>query len=61
MVARKKQVTCYQRMGPSCLDPAEAGAEYGAPLGRVMAAGLFGFPQVAHGKAGDPNDMKEKV
>lgn len=48
-------------MGPSCLDPAEAGAEYGAPLGRVMAAGLFGFSQFAHGKAGDPNDMKEKV
>jgi len=48
-------------MGPSCLDPVEAGAEYGAPRGRVMAAGLFGFSQVAHGKAGDPKVMKEKV
>jgi len=60
-VARKDKVTCYQWMGPSCLDPVEAGAEYGAPRGRVMAAGLFGFSQVAHGKAGDPKVMKEKV
>jgi len=26
-----------------------------------MATGLFGFLQVAYGKAGDPNVMKENV
>ncbi len=48
-------------MGPERLDPVDMDAEHGAPRGRVMAAGLFGFSQVAHGKAGDPNVMKENV